>query len=73
VALQVIQFLAAAAENERITALQPDNPKARPRLFHQEIIDFRLAAGVAALGLADIDAIGIAPAGVNDRWADSRS
>jgi len=59
--MQRLEFLAAAAEDEGIAALQADDALALPRMFDQQCIDLFLRAADAAGRLADANARGVAP------------
>ncbi len=52
-------FFAAAAEDERIAALQPHHVQAATRALDQHGADLFLAEGVYRFLLADVDALGL--------------
>ncbi len=49
------QLLAAAAEDERVAALEPDNIESLKRERHQQAVDVVLRQGVAVLALGHVD------------------
>ena len=57
---QELYFLAAAAEDERIAALQAHDPPAGLSLFEHDFVDATLPDRMPARLLADADAIGVA-------------
>ncbi len=56
---QHLQFLAAAAEDEGVAALEPHHLPARARQLHEQGVDVVLRHAVVVALLADIDALGI--------------
>ncbi len=65
---QIGQFLAAAPEDERVSALQPDHPQAGLRVFEQPAIDHILRGAGRTRRLTHFDPLGIAPSqGQNGR------
>ena len=63
---QGFDFLAAAAEDEGIAALQAQGALAFLGEAHQQQVDLLLRHGMVVALLADVDALGIAPAHVED-------
>ena len=68
---QVIEFLAAAPEHERIAALEAHDAQARLRRLDQPAVDLVLADAGLAAPLADEDALGVAPRAVKHRVGDA--
>ena len=66
---QGLRLLAAAPEDERIAALQPDDAAARARVLDQQARRLALGHLLAAAGLADIDDLGRRAA----RWRAPRT
>ena len=64
---QRLDFLAAAAEDERVAALQPHHALALARQPHQQLVDLVLAERMVAALLAGVDALGLAAAQLEDR------
>ena len=56
---QHFQFLATAAEHERVAALEPDHATAGAGVFQHQRMDVFLRHAVAAGGLADLDQHGV--------------
>ena len=69
-AREELEFLAAAAEDERIAALEPHDAAAESRLLEQQLVDTALRHRVTARHLADADAVGIAAREVEDLVGD---
>jgi len=67
---QRFDFLAAAAEDEGIAALQTQHALAFLGQAHQHEVDFLLRHRMVVALLADIDAVGVAPAHVENRLRD---
>ena len=67
---QCLGFLAAAAEHQRIAALQPDYALAFACQADQQRVDVRLLHAVIGARLADEDAFGITPCHVEHFVAD---
>ena len=65
-----VHFLATAAEDERIPALDAHHALALAGLADQDFANLLLRNRMMALGLADIDAVGIAAGQVQDRSRD---
>ena len=63
---QRLGLLAAAAEDERIAALEPHHAPPRPRPVDQQRLDVVLLDGVVAGALADVDELGVG-AGAGER------
>ena len=58
---QGLRLLAAAAEDERVAALQAHHALAFAGEPHQQFVDLLLLHAVVGAGLADEDALGVAP------------
>jgi len=65
-----LDLLAAAAEDERIAALQAHDAPALARQAHHQRVDLVLAEGVVVLFLADVDALGPGPGEFDERRRD---
>ena len=69
---QTVQFLPAAAEHERVAALQPHDMRALLGMLHDQAVDGGLVHRMPAAAFADIDAAGMLGREVQDRRVDQR-
>jgi hypothetical protein len=67
---ELLDLLAAAPEDERIAALEPQHALALFGQRHQHLADFLLRHGMVGAALADIDALGLAADEIEDVVAD---
>ena len=63
---QAVDFFAAAAEHERVAALEPHHVFAALRMLDEQLVDLFLGGAAAAHELADVEARGIAPREIED-------
>ena len=72
VTAQIGQLLAAAAEDERVAALEADHALSGAGVAEKDLVDLVLPDAVLALALADIDPVGVAAHAVENALAQQR-